>query len=174
MVLAGGLVSKGVKVIDDALLDDLTHQARQSPRLRQHYNLHTSYDDPCQRLLNAIEPDSYLRPKRDVTKPRIKLLVALRGKFAMLRFDDDGKVLSVHPFAAGMPNNAAAAVEVEPDCWTTTISLASGSVLLETRPGPFDAACLGDFAPWAPKPDTEAAISYLKDLHKIVRDTLSV
>lgn len=163
----------GLRVIDAAMLDALTARAQASPRLRQHLNLHQSYADPCQRLLNAIEPGSYLRPKRDVTVPRIKLLVALRGRFAMVRFDGDGRVASVIPFAAGDAERGVRAVEVAPDCWSTTVSRASGSILLEVRPGPFDPAHLGDFAPWAPEVGTRAAASYLADLEKSVRNRLA-
>jgi hypothetical protein len=48
-----------IKVFSVEYLDDLTHQAAGAPRRRQHRNIHTDYTDPCQRLFNAIEPDSY-------------------------------------------------------------------------------------------------------------------
>lgn len=162
-----------VQVIDGAVLDALTAHAKASPRLRQHQNIHRSYADPCQRLLNAIEPGSYLRPKRDVTIPRIKLLVALRGRFALVKFDDSGAVVAVEPFAAAGEGNAAFAVEVAPTCWSTTLSLASGSVLLEVRPGPFDPAHLGDFAPWAPEAGTRTAGEYLKRLEREVQSRMT-
>lgn len=153
-----------VQVIDAAVLDALTAQARISPRLRQHLNIHASYADPCQRLLNAIEPGSYLRPKRDVTVPRSKLLVALRGRFAFLWFDDHGNVMRVIPFGANGATGAATAVDVPPACWCTTLSMETGSILLEVRPGPFDPAHLGDFAPWAPVETDAQAQIYLHQL----------
>lgn len=170
MISAG---NDGVQVFDRAVLDALTARAKASPRLRQHQNIHTSYKDPCQRLLNAIEPGSYLRPKRDVSVPRSKLLVALRGRFALLRFDDDGAVESVLAFAADGAGHAAVAVDVAPECWSTTVSLESGAVLLEVRPGPFDPAHLGDFAPWAPEPGTDAARRYLAVLEQTARNRLA-
>lgn len=158
-----------VRVIDDGVLDALTARAKASPRLRQHLNLHHSYDDPCQRLLNAIEPGSYLRPKRDMTVPRGKLLVALRGGFALVRFDADGNVTEAVRFAAGGGDHAAVAVDVTPACWCTTVSLESGSVLLEARPGPFDPEHLGDFAPWAPESGTDSVTAYLVWLEEVVK-----
>lgn len=162
-----------VQIIDAAVLDALTAQARISPRLRQHRNIHASYADPCQRLLNAIEPGSYLRPKRDVTVPRSKLLVALRGRFAFLRFDDHGNVKRIIPFAANDTDGAATAVDVPPACWCTTLSMETGSILLEVRPGPFDPAHLGDFAPWAPEADADGASDYLATLERSVRGRLA-
>jgi len=41
--------------IDKQLLNNLTAQAKASPRLHMHYDLRDSVDDDCQRMLNAIE-----------------------------------------------------------------------------------------------------------------------
>ena len=44
--------------IDNALLDNLTAQAKASPRLRMNMDLRNSAADTSQRMLNAIEPGS--------------------------------------------------------------------------------------------------------------------
>ena len=41
--------------VSDALLDQLTEQAKASPRLRMNYDLRNSPEDGSQRMLNAIE-----------------------------------------------------------------------------------------------------------------------
>ena len=53
-----------IKILDSDLLDSLAEKAKDNPRLRQHCNLHDSYEEPSHRLLNAMEPGSYLRPHR--------------------------------------------------------------------------------------------------------------
>ena len=45
-------------VIDSLLLDKLTAQAKESPRLRMNLDLRNSDGDSSQRMLNAIEPGS--------------------------------------------------------------------------------------------------------------------
>ena len=49
-----------MKIINEALLDETTGRAKQSPRLRMNYNFHEHLDDPVNRLLNALnrEPTS--------------------------------------------------------------------------------------------------------------------
>lgn len=47
-------------VITQELLDELTAQAKVSPRLRMNYDLRNSEADQSQRMLNAIEPGSPL------------------------------------------------------------------------------------------------------------------
>lgn len=43
-------------VIDRQLLDTVSEQAKNSPRLRMNYNFHQSLEDKCHRMLNAVEP----------------------------------------------------------------------------------------------------------------------
>ncbi len=76
-------------------LSDLTEQAKTNDKLRQHRNVHQSFQDPCQRLFNAIEPGSYIRPQRHASDPREELLVAIRGLMALITFDDSGPVTNV-------------------------------------------------------------------------------
>ena len=51
-----------MKIINEQLLDETQAKALQSPRLRMNYNFHEKLDDPINRLLNAMEPGTYLRP----------------------------------------------------------------------------------------------------------------
>lgn len=44
-----------MKIIDRNLLDDVSSQAKESPRLRMNYNFHQSLDEKCHRMFNAVE-----------------------------------------------------------------------------------------------------------------------
>jgi len=158
---------------DAAMLDELTRRAVASPRLRQHHNIHTSYTDPCQRLLNAIEPGSYLRPYKHSVTPRSKLLVALRGQFAVVLFDDGGNIERVIPFGAGDGVSMGASVEVSGDCWNSVLSLAHGSVLLEVKAGPYNPDEPNEFPSWAPADGTPEAQEYARMLGNAARKHVS-
>jgi cupin fold WbuC family metalloprotein len=120
-----------------SFLDDLVFRAALSPRSRQHYNVHSGPHEPCQRLFNAIGMDSYIRPHRHLLDPRNELLVAVRGSFAVLKFDDRGVVAGAVRMSAGEgapgAGRLAAGVELEPEDWHTVIALVPGSVLLEVK-----------------------------------------
>lgn len=45
-----------MKIIDRFLLDKVSSEAKESPRLRMNYNFHQSLDEKCHRFLNAVEP----------------------------------------------------------------------------------------------------------------------
>ena len=42
-----------MKIIDQTLLDKVSAEAKESPRLRMNYNFHQSLDDKCHRLSDA-------------------------------------------------------------------------------------------------------------------------
>ena len=57
-----------MKIIDDKLLNEVSDQAKVSPRLRMNYNFHQSLDDKCHRFLNAVEPGTMVEIHRHPTK----------------------------------------------------------------------------------------------------------
>lgn len=154
-----------MKVFGADYLNELTARAQCSPRKRQHHNIHESYADPCQRLFNAIEPSSYIRPHRHATDPRDELLIAVRGSMALVTFDERGMVTEVVRFGADRNGDGSAVgAEVPANTWHTVIALESGCVLLEVKAGPFDPNQPKDLAPWAPDECGPNARQYLEKL----------
>jgi cupin fold WbuC family metalloprotein len=154
-----------MKIFDAQYLDDLRGQAKVSPKLRQHRNVHQSYQEASQRLFNAIEPGSYIRPHRHASDPREELLIAVRGVMAMVTFDEQGAVTNVLRFGSEKHGDEmAAGAEVSSSTWHTVIALEPGCVLLEVKAGPFDPNQPKDLAPWAPEEGTFSAVSYLQQL----------
>ena len=49
-----------MKIIDTTLLDKVSIQAKDSPRLRTNYNFHQLLEDKCHRFLNAVEPGTVM------------------------------------------------------------------------------------------------------------------
>jgi len=154
-----------MKAFDARYLNDLTGQAKNSPRLRQHRNIHQSYQDACQRLFNAIEPGSYIRPHRHASEPREELLIAIRGSMALITFDDQGSVAGILRFGSEKHgSDLAAGAEVASSTWHTVVALEPGCVLLEVKAGPFDPNQPKDLASWAPEEGSAMAQSYLQGL----------
>ena len=64
-------------VVSQAVLDELTAQAKASPRLRMNMDLWNGPEDGSQRMLNAIEPGSPLPIHRH--KYTSETIVCIRG-----------------------------------------------------------------------------------------------
>ena len=78
-------------IIDTSILDNLTAQAKASPRLRQNLDLRNSPEDQSQRMLNAIEPGSPLPIHRHMKSS--ETVVCLRGHLREVFYDADGRVV---------------------------------------------------------------------------------
>lgn len=151
-----------MKLINDALLNETIEKAKQSPRLRMNYNFHEELDDPVNRLLNAMEPGTYLRPHRHLNPDKDEIFLLLRGKVAVFTFDNDGHVqetLLLDPLAG------VYGAEIKAGVWHTLLVLQSGSVVYEVKQGPFAPLAPDNLAPWSPAADdTEGVAAYLKQL----------
>jgi cupin fold WbuC family metalloprotein len=157
-----------MRVFDTSFMDELTALARAEGRRRQHRNVHKDYQEPCQRLFNAIEPGSYIRPHRHASDPRNEMLVAVRGLMALFAFDDNGEVRTIVRLGAEeVGTSVSRAVEIEDQEWHTVIALEPGSMLLEIKAGPFDPSRPKDLAPWAPAEASRDADAYMALLQRL-------
>ena len=147
-------------LIDKKLLDKTTERAKQSPRLRMNYNFHESLDDPINRLLNAMEPDTYLRPHRHKNPDKNEVFLLLRGKAALLLFDDAGNITEQVILD---PKAGVYGGEIPCDVWHTLIVLESGSVVYEVKQGPFAPLAPENMAPWSPAAEDVEEVKIFMD-----------
>src|SRR4051794_26014212 len=88
--------------IDEALLDEVATLGKSSPRKRVILRFH-DHEEPLQRMLNAVEPESYVRPRRHLREDEAEIFIALRGSVLVVRFADDGAPLEGVVADAGGP-----------------------------------------------------------------------
>ena len=153
-----------IVAIDAALLDATTAAARDNPRRRRNHNFHPTDAYPAHRLLNAIEPDSYIRPHRHLDPNKAESIVAVRGRFGLAVFDDVGRVIQTTVFA---PNTDCIGVDIGPGTWHALVALEPGSVFFEAKAGPFLPLADAERAAWAPEEGSELAPKYLRELRKL-------
>ena len=72
-----------IKIITRHTLDELTKNAEREARKRKNLNLHENLADSCQRLFNAVEPNSYIRPHRHTDPPKPECFIGIRGTIAL-------------------------------------------------------------------------------------------
>lgn len=140
--------------LDRRLLDDVSTRAQTSPRRRMNLNLHPDENHPAHRLLNAIEPDSYVRPHRHLDPLKDETILCVRGRLGCILFADDGTVQETCVLA---PDGERFGVDVGHGQFHSLLALAPGSVMFEAKAGPYRALEPMEFAPWAPVDGEEAA-----------------
>ncbi|HTY03470.1 MAG TPA: WbuC family cupin fold metalloprotein [Rhodocyclaceae bacterium] len=153
-----------IRLIDDALLNEVSAEAKASPRGRKNRNFHTSDDQPGHRLLNAIEPGSYVMPHRHLDPNKSETMVVLRGALGLVTFDDAGRVVEV---ARVSRDGTPCGVDIPHGTWHTVFALEPGTIFLEAKAGPYVALTAEEKAPWAPVEGDAAAAAYLENLSRL-------
>lgn len=118
--------------IDNQLLDTLSAQAKANPRLRQAFDLRTTPEDQSQRILNAVEPGTILPIHRH--RGSTETIIVLRGKVVQHYYNDAGEKPASFELA---PNTAQVAMSVPIGQWHALESLEEGSVIFESKDGPY-------------------------------------
>lgn len=121
-------------VIDKNILDNLTVQAKSSPRLRIAFDLRNTPEDNSQRMLNAIEPGSPLPIHRH--KNTSETVVCLRGRLVWEFYDELERICTETIELS--PNGPIVALNVPAGQWHTVKALESGSVILECKEGAYE------------------------------------
>jgi cupin fold WbuC family metalloprotein len=150
-----------ITLIDTALLDEICAEAAASPRRRKNRNFHSRDDHPAHRLLNAMQPDSYIPPHRHLDPNKDETFVVLRGLLGLVIFDDAGGIVRSVKVGAG---GAAIGVDIPHGTWHTAVALEPDTVFLEAKAGPYLPFTEAERTPWAPAENTPEAGPYLAAL----------
>jgi cupin fold WbuC family metalloprotein len=149
----------GIKLIDKSLLDATGVRAKAGVRLRMNFNIHDDYSDPVNRLLNAMEPGTYIRPHRHSDPPKNETFIVLRGELDVLIFDDEGNVLMRQTLSPASGNYG---MDIPAGVWHGLIVRQPDTVVYETKTGPYSPLTDKDFAAWSPnEDDKEGIVDYL-------------
>ena len=119
-------------IVSQEILDELTASAKASPRLRMNMDLRNSPADQSQRMLNALEPGTVMPIHRHLSSS--ETVAILRGRICWHFYDDAGiETESVVLDANGEPR----CLNVEKGRWHSLECLETGSVLYESKDGPY-------------------------------------
>ncbi len=119
-------------------------------------------------MLNAVEPGSYVQPHKHENPDKREVFILLRGKMAVVFFDDDGNITE----NLILDNKENYGVEIPPAVWHTIIALERGTVVYEVKDGPYSPSDDKNFASWAPKEDEKESADYIRHILKSLKITL--
>jgi cupin fold WbuC family metalloprotein len=155
---------KAPLIIDRALLDTVSQDARLSPRRRKNRNFHEDDAAIAHRLLNGIEPASYIVPHRHLDPNKDETMIALRGELGVVFFDAAGQPVQT---AVLTPDGAACGVTIPHGVYHTVLACQSGTVFFEAKAGPYVPLSEAERAPWAPDENTPEAAAYAQSLSEL-------
>lgn len=119
-------------LIDNELLDKLSAEAHENPRLRKNYNFHISLDAKSQRLLNALQPGTSLVVHRH--PHTAETYVLFRGRLKALFYNDKREVTETVVLD---PLNGMYGINIPAGQWHTVEVMEPDTVIYETKDGPY-------------------------------------
>ena len=120
--------------ITQALLDDLTEQAKASPRLRMNLDLRNSAEDLSQRMLNAMEPGTVMPIHRH--RHTSETMVILRGRLVEEFYDELERTCT--DAIEMCPGGPVVALNIPAGQWHSLRVIESGTVILEMKDGAYE------------------------------------
>ena len=117
-------------IITKDILDELTSQAKASPRLRCNLDLRNSADDQSQRMLNALEPGTVMPIHRHHASS--ETCVCVRGHFEEYFYDAEGNLIDTIDMLPG-----GTVLNIDKGQWHSLKCLEGGTILLEAKDGAY-------------------------------------
>ncbi|WP_005037243.1 WbuC family cupin fold metalloprotein [Holophaga foetida] len=152
-----------MKLVTRDLLARLSEEARSSLRLRKNHNLHPSNESHCHRLLNAIEPGSYIRPHRHLDPEKGEAMVLMSGRLGIVLFSEEGEIRETVLLSR---ENGVLAIDIPSGTYHAAVSLEPGTVFFEAKAGPYLPLSEDEAAAWAPAEEDDARSAYLEGLRR--------
>ena len=150
-------------VVDAALVAQKAADAAVNSRRREIHCFHAADTASLQRMLNALQPGSYVRPHRHLTPPKAESFVLLTGSLGFIAFDGTGN-FGPDDCVLLSRERGVLAVDVVEGVWHAILALEPDTVAFEAKPGPYAAVSDKDFAAWAPAAETPEALAYLRSV----------
>jgi len=155
MKLALENASGSVFELSDQMIAEGLEASRQSPRLRMLLPIHRRQEDLVQRMINFMQPGTYLQPHLHPRDSASETMVVFRGALGFLQFSSEGEVMATHRLGPG------GLIDLVPGIWHSVVVLAPDTVIGEFKRGPYTSDDK-TFAEWAPAEEDSEARRYLR------------
>ena len=156
-----------IVLLDTVIFREAIEQSRKSPRGRIILPFHKSHDELLHRMLNALQPGSYIQPHRHASPPKAESILVLKGSICFVSFTVTGEIDDRFLLSQG---SDTIGIDVVPGVFHTFFAMEEDTVLFEVKPGPYVEIDDKDFASWAPVEGSEAAKDYLEKLYGHARE----
>jgi cupin fold WbuC family metalloprotein len=133
--------------------------SRKSPRKRIILPIHRVQEADVQRMINFLQPGTYIRPHKHPLPQATESIVMLRGSIRFFTFDDFGNRLTSRIIGS---NPFPGVIDIEPDIWHSFIVLEPDTIIFECKKGPYNSKMDKHFAEWSPVEGSDQADEWMR------------
>ena len=147
----------GIPELSTTEIHEYIQKAASSKRRRYPRILHNPGDE-FNRVINFMMEYSYMQPHLHPGKEKIEKMYLVRGSFAVIFFNDNGKVENVCVLEMGQCEY----IEIPAFTWHTYVMLTEKVVVYETMDGKYCPDTWKKMAAWAPEENVPEGNHYLE------------
>ncbi len=115
-------------IISEKLLDSITEEAKQSPRLRKNFNLHESLDSKVQR--NELGTAISIQRHQNTAET----IMLVRGGIKVILLEDNKNIIEVSILSYETKN---CGIHIPAGVWHSVEVLESSTMIFEVKEGPY-------------------------------------
>lgn len=156
--------AKGAVVtVDEEQIERGIAASRGSRRRRIILPLHRRQEAPVQRMVNFLQPDTYIRPHLHPREDATESITMMQGRICFLVFDEEGSIEQMIPLGGeGEPR----VIDLEPRVWHSFLVMEDDTVIFESKMGPYDTERDKTFAAWSPEEGTDEAMAWIREMKR--------
>jgi cupin fold WbuC family metalloprotein len=149
--------------LTDEIIEKGLEASRTSSRQRIIFPVQRTQESQVQRLLNFMQPGTYIRPHQHPMPHATESIVMLKGAIRFFTFDDEGNRLSDDRLSSG---RLPAVIDIEPNVWHSFLVMEKDTIIFECKKGPYNADTDKKFADWSPEEGDPESEIWMKQMHK--------
>lgn len=134
--------------LSDQMIEEGLKASRESERLRIILPVHREQDAKVQRMINFLQPGTYIRPHKHPLDHATESLVLIQGSILFYTFDENGIELTKNELNT---KPLPAVIDIESQVWHSFFVLKEDTILFECKKGPYNAETDKIFAKWSPE-----------------------
>ena len=155
-----------VVTLDQTILERGYLGSRTSPRKRLIQPIQRTQEAPVQRLLNFLQPETYVQPHRHPLPDATESLLWISGELEVLVFSDEGRITDRLLLDSNMPM-----IDIASGVWHGMIVRAEDTLIFEVKKGPYNPETDKEFASWAPPEGSSESLAYLHKLSDVQKSS---
>jgi len=159
--LAFDNVSGDLFQLSEEAIEHGLSESRKSDRKRIILPIHREQDAQVQRMINFLQPGTYIRPHKHPLDHASEFLVLIQGSIRFYTFDENGAVLTKNELHA---KPLSGIIDIEPRVWHSFIVLEEDTILFECKMGPYNTETDKIFAEWSPEEGSDDVKKWMENL----------
>jgi len=149
--LTEGIIEKGLEA------------SKASSRKRMIYPVQRTQEAKVQRLLNFMQPGTYIRPHQHPMPYATESIILLKGAIRFFTFDEDGDIITDDNLTSDpIPD----LVDIEPGTWHSFLVLEQDTIIFECKKGSYNADTDKKFAKWSPEEGDTKTTEFMNKLDR--------